>query len=1313
MAIESINSFSTKSTFNVPKYTIHEKIGEGGFGQVYKATNNITRQTVAIKTLQLNPEFDDEKRQRYIHRFERETFLGSRLQHPNIVRLLDKGQHNDSVYAVFEFVKGQSLKEWLFTSGPLTPLLAAEVMGQVLDALAHAHAQGVIHRDLKPANIMVTKIGTKLHTKILDFGIATLVHEVKTLDFKSITLTQETLGTPSYSAPEQLRGEPPTPKTDLYVWGLVFIECLTGVPAISGSSLASVFQKQLNPANVPLPPALIGHPVSDILRRVLDKKVNDRTGSAVEVYQSFSHLNFSNLVGTISPAQPLNGGNNLVKYGIGTCKTMANRKNSLSSGLTERKQLTAMSVSLSLLTTGEKVFDHEAIDALQRDQKTQCIDIAIRFGAMHVGTLANTMLFYFGYPRSTDDDCRLCARAALEIISKLNRQNALRKDTQNLEAKARIGIHSGLATVYSDSVPEGDTANSAMTLSHSAQDNQILCSEPTRKILERFITFEPCGSMKLGTDAIETALYFIVAEQLSEVFGFLRANNQHNSFIGREKELRTLETLFLKSKSSTAHVYGEAGIGKSRIVFEFRNRVSNCNHLVAQCLPENVHNALHPIINVLKHKYSLAASENDDAISRLKSALTDQDIVKDTIALPILCAWLNLTLPDDFRSVILAPKEWKQTLFYTVAYLLFRQDASELNDSSVFIFEDMHWADPTSIEFVSYLLSSDTFLLSRNIFVSTSRKPIPEPLTTKISQAIHIEKLTGSNSEILISHFFDQQEVDSNIVDAINSRADGIPLFIEELVNMLKKNDLVHHLNGKICFVTSENPTSVPNSLRESLQQKLDSLHYSKETAQLAAAIGREFSYQLLMKSSPLDEAKLQTDLEELIQAEIIFVQRKVEGDNYIFKHALVRDAAYESMPILHRRGTHHMIASALEETKDENAAIIAQHWGNAEAFENAISWGTRAANAALKRSSSNEVIALAEKIDKWIPNLDDESQLEAKLTNNGLLTSAYMETKGWASDQVLQLSEASINLLKSTNRTDELVSRLWWKMLNSIISGKRENLDQLSDDLEQRLPVAKNIDKSAIKCIQGFYFFSDGNRHAARDAFSESIHYYNLQQDNSHQQVYGFDIGSYSTAFLARTYADLDEQQKAFHLADLAIRQAKAFDNAPSIGLALMYHAIVHQQYGDKDKVKKSAGELLSLAEKLALPVYKGYAKMQYDWSVSHPFEAEEVYNNLINTGSKFAIGQFFSYYADAYADIKKYNTAITIIDRCLAMNKAIGEHFYDSFLYLKRATYRQSLEGEFDHQCISDTETAKQIATKQNIHFIANRIKTLTHPL
>ncbi len=1011
--------------FNLAAYQIHEKIGEGGFGHVYKAKQITTGQSVAIKFLTLSPEFDAEKKRRYIDRFERETELVSRLQHPNVVRLLDKGRVEDErLYAVFEYVEGMTLKDMLRESGALSPIETADVMAQVLDALVHAHQEGVIHRDLKPANIMLSKVGAKTHAKILDFGIGSLTKEARQLEYKTITLTQETLGTPSYSAPEQLRGEPPTPKTDLYVWGLVFIECMTGQQAIRGSNLASIFHKQLSPSNVPLPPALVGHPVASMLRRVLHKNTQERAGSAGDIYRELQQLNFSTLVGDLETELYGEGLSAALKgsqpSGIVSelNETLINDSQFFYTGQTERKQLTTLCMSLSVRAVNQEYHDPEVVDALHRDQKAQCIDTAIRYGGFHVGTLGDMLLFYFGYPTVSDNDSRLCARTALDITSSLKNKNALLRQNQGIVAEVRMGMHAGVVTTYNDIVPEGDSPNIAMELTRLAQANQILCSDSSKIILDNYLEFEPDRVKSLGVVLEGRPLFLLTGERQVEAFGFLRSRRSNYDFVGREQELAQLVALLNSDSShSIVHIHGEAGIGKSRLIFELRDSAKGMYHYIAQCLPEHKFNALYPILNLLRHKFSLDAVESEAAVEILRNRL-NQDKKKDVATtLTLLCAWLHLPMPSDLEVVTLPPDEQKRVLFDTLnTLLLIEQDDNEFKSGIVFVFEDVHWADPTTIEFVNRFLQSSTLKKSQNVFVTTSRQVLPDAFSELNINHVNVEKLSDVKTAEFIVNLFDKKNVSPNVIDVLVSRTDGIPLFIEELVNMLKQKSLVHHLNGVTDFVDPDKLADVPANLRDSLQQKLDALVYAKETAQLAAIIGREFDYDLLVGASVHSEEQVQSDLDELIEAELVYLQRKVGGDSYLFKHALVRDAAYESMLAQTRRAMHLRVAECLQKSQQaetsKDPALIASHYGLAEQYFSAAQSITHAIKNAVSLSIYVEAQAYFEQSQQWIAHLPvNDEVLALDLLLNENIFPAFIAREGLGSQQVADIGNRVVEL--------------------------------------------------------------------------------------------------------------------------------------------------------------------------------------------------------------------------------------------------------------------------------------------------------------
>ncbi len=263
------------------RYEIISHIGTGGFGLVYKARQQSTGQLVAVKIAR---QLEGPGSESSLARFRREMEVVAELSHPNIVRLIDTGQLSDGrLYTVFELIRGVSLDELLRTEGALSPTEAKHLMIQVLDALFSAHDLGVIHRDLKPPNIMVTSGGARRNTTVLDFGIATFIENARDEDYQSLTPDGFAGGTPSYMAPEQYHGHEPNPQTDIYSWGLMFVECLTGLRMIPGRTAAECMFMHLRAEPHALPKALEDHPLGLVLAKALAKKATERYTDTREV----------------------------------------------------------------------------------------------------------------------------------------------------------------------------------------------------------------------------------------------------------------------------------------------------------------------------------------------------------------------------------------------------------------------------------------------------------------------------------------------------------------------------------------------------------------------------------------------------------------------------------------------------------------------------------------------------------------------------------------------------------------------------------------------------------------------------------------------------------------------------------------------------------------------------------------------------------------------------------------------------------------------------------------------------------------------
>jgi len=1311
---------SIQKRFHSKNYQLIKMIGQGGFGIVYKARQISTDQIVAIKFLTLSSEFDTHKRERYLERFQRETALSSRLQHPNIVRLLDKGVCDDDlVYAVFEYVDGKSLKQHLSEKGALLPVDTANLMGQVLDALSHAHDQGVIHRDLKPANIMLSSVGTKDHIKILDFGIGTLSNEVRQHDYKSITLTHETLGTPSYSAPEQLRGESPSIKSDIYVWGLVFIECLTGEPAITGNSLASIFHKQLSLSNVPIPTAVAGHPVANLLRRVLNKKMNERAGDASLIYHDLKQININSLVGDLSLKQKsatptyldnsdnyskafISSLNNLDKKvidqspnnaadmsSLGLQETQINTGLAINTGMIERKQISILCVTLTLKSITESMgssdeeCDLELLDVLHRDSKSQCIDIAVRYGAFHAGTLGDTLLFYFGYPAVSDNDSRLCARTALDITSNINQRNALLISSHNLEIEARMGMHAGMVSHYPDAMPEGGAINIAMELSRLSRAKQVLCSQASKRLLEGYIEFKMALNHTLGIQKGPETVHQLIGERLNEAFGFLRGTRSAHAFVGREEELEKLTNVFndlSDNRPSYVHIHGEAGIGKSRLIYEVRGIASNFQQYMCQCLPEHKYSGLYPILTIVKNKFDLnnfsVESDINAFINKILAVIESSKIIDEKKSLPLLLIWLNLPIPNTMSLSVLSADAQKKILFDLLVILLIENTSEYESNKTLLLFEDMHWSDPTSLEFLEYMYNNQSYIESKSMVISTSREIVPRNISKTCGENIHITGFDNYKIKLFIKELFSKNNISEEVNLAITKRTDGIPLFIEELVSMMINRGVVHHLNGVVDFVRDDSINSIPDSLLESLQQKIDRLNQSKETAQIAAVIGREFDAEILINVSSKNLSEIQIDLIDLISKELIYKQRMVDGDVYIFKHALVRDAVYGFMDSTMKIRAHSKIAGYLinDPAKKLNYEKISYHYSLSKNFVEAIKFGLLSSERYLERFMVNEAVNQCLLVDSWLDSSEGDN-VEYFLENNRVYIQALMLKLGWGHNEVyerIKLSYEIFNKLKPEQFSYKVLLSLASCFSYYYVGGNKKQIIKLDSLFKKIQEKNTSIHLNLVMSVmQGFMAYNQGNAKESEKLFERAVNIYGKHNMVGSVSFFGIDILVWSKSMLAILYWNKGELDKSKRSSKEAIRWSEDINHIPSVCIALLYCSIIFQYSNDRKNANAFTERLIYIAKKYEFPAYVGYANLIRLWSIKE-LDIEK-YEYEINNLKHISCNTTMSYYAalsvEALIENKDYVNAEKKIKECLAYCEEYGEYIYESELYRKLA--------------------------------------------
>jgi TOMM system kinase/cyclase fusion protein len=1266
-----------------PQYQVQDKLGSGGFGSVFRAVHVNTGQSVAVKVLRPQAAWTPTAVAAQIARFEREATLCAALHHPNIVRLLDKGHTaGDLYFAIYELVPGETLRALLDRERQLTVERTAELMTQVLDAVATAHAAGVVHRDLKPANIMVMSTGLTMHVKVLDFGISTLTLEARDTAFHNVTRSHELIGTPQYCAPEQLRGETPTPRTDIYAWGLVFLECITGRRAIPGSTLAEIYHQHLSALEIPLPGGLVGHPLGDFLRRVLRKSPAERASDAARLHAELQRLPLGDLVGALQDGGPAP----LVFPGEN------GRMFTPTHGYVERRQVTVIAFNLRIVPTREQLADPEVLDPILRDQLGLCKDSLVRYGGAITAEVADVFVVMFGYPTASDADARRAVRTVLELSEDIRRRSDRLTTTHALTLQFRIGIHTGPVTVIQGQTPTGITPTRALTLAAAAPASTILVSPESRRLFEPFAMLESAGPVAVSGEARPIQTASLVGERRGEALTFKPGQAIANALIGRRAELGQIEDHIALSRARGqvhgAIIIGEAGIGKSRLVREILGRARESGRVVLECrcLMEHRNVALWPILPVLRDQLGLRGVSDALAGELMVKALEAHGLAPARFV-PILCVWLSLPIPSGFQPAPIAPYRQRELLLEALVVILARGAGGP-----VILFEDLHWADPTTLDLLGRLLDAESE--EPPYLLCTGRPEFVPPWRNPRTTQVNLDRLSPTDAEALALHVWGTADKPPpEILSAIVTRADGIPLFIEEVTRMVAER-------GAGGFDIK----AIPITLRDSLSGRLDQLGEARSVAQIAAALGREFDSAILLETAAGDELAVHRALERLVDSRLIYRRRWVSGSTYVFRHALIQEAAYDSMPREIRRRVHARIVEVLEHqfasSPHSSPAELARHHAGAGAFEAAVRRGTEAAQLAVDKSSNAEAIAQANQVAVWVPELPDQARVDAELRVNGIKLQALMSMQGWGSENVRALGESCRDLLPKTSETKLAVAVLSALFLYYHVSNAHAASRRVADELVE---LADRIQDTSLQSVaataKGANFHADGQFLAAVPWLERALALYDPVRDSNQGSLFGLDSRVWAGALLALVEWGIGRTQRAFQLADEAMEWAREIKHVPSLGIALLYASQIYHQDGDKAAVRIHTGELLEWSKTYGLPALEGYGAVLACWAEGDLPGVDKIIRTLMALNCNLKLTYYGSLLVDIEAENERFPEAIAQVETWLGMCTKFNDHAFAAELLRRRAVYEMRLPAPDLEVVRRSLAEARELAREQGM--------------
>jgi class 3 adenylate cyclase len=545
----------------------------------------------------------------------------------------------------------------------------------------------------------------------------------------------------------------------------------------------------------------------------------------------------------------------------------------------ERRHLTVLFCDLVDAAALAGQLDPETFRTVVHAYHAHCADVIQRFAGHIAQYMGDGVLAYFGYPQAHDDDAHRAIHAGLGLLQTLEPLNAQLQQEPGVRLAVRLAIHTGVVVVgmlgegtRQERLALGDTPNIAARLQGLAAPNTVLISADTFRLIEGFFTCHPLGAQMLRGVATPLPVYQVLGATGTQSRFDVAASHGLTSLVGREQELGILLERWTQARDGLGQMVvlsGEVGIGKSRLVRELKEHVASAPamQVTFRCSPYHTHSALYPII-VHLHRVIQDASDSATAtpLATLERLLVATGRPLPEVV-PLFAALLSLPALAYYPPLTVSPQRQKQqTLDALVAWLLAETERQPV----LAVWEDVQWADPTSLELLTMTL--DHTPMARLLLLVTYRPEFALPWTWRSHLTLlHLSRLSRPQAEVMVERVAGGKRLPPEVHQQIISKTDGVPLFVEELTKTVLESGLLEAQGEHYALRGPLPPLAIPATLHDSLMARLDRLASVKAVAQLGAAIGRDFTYEILQAVAPWGELTVQQALRQLVEAELLY----------------------------------------------------------------------------------------------------------------------------------------------------------------------------------------------------------------------------------------------------------------------------------------------------------------------------------------------------------------------------------------------------------------------------------------------------------
>ncbi|MCZ6812388.1 MAG: AAA family ATPase, partial [Planctomycetota bacterium] len=745
---------------------------------------------------------------------------------------------------------------------------------------------------------------------------------------------------------------------------------------------------------------------------------------------------------------------------------------------------------------------------------------------------------------------------------------------------------------------------------------------------------------------------------------------------------------------------GEAGVGKSRILRAFRERLEDESHsrVLYYCSAYHRNSALYPAIDQFGRALRFA---RDDApaqkLDKLEAVLGVIGLAVAETA-PLFASLFSIPADGRHPPLELAPEQLKARTLEAIVSVF---QAMAAQAPVLIVVEDAHWIDPSSVELLGLAIAR---LSAAGVLMIITYRPEFEPpwaSETHIS-SLALNRLGRRDAAAMVANVTGGKALPGEVLDQIIARTDGVPLYVEELTKTVLESGVLKEDGDGYVLTGPLPPFAIPASLQDSLMARLDRLAPVKEVAQLAAVLGRMFEHELLAAVSPLGRDDLDKALEQLVGAGLVYRRGLAPNETFEFKHALVQEAAYQSLLKSTRQQHHARVAQVIEERFPETAEtqpeLLAQHFSEAGLAEAAIPHFHRAGQRAAERSANLEAIAhLTRGLELLETSPETPEHAKQELALQIALTGPLIAVRGYTAPETERTYARALELCKQIGDTPEIFPVLYGTHAFHFVSGRMTNAHQLGEEF---LNLAESQQDDALRMVGHRLLGTDsqfiGNLTVARGHLEQAVALYQPERHRSLTFLYGQDVKVAALSMLQWNLWLLGHPDQALEHSQEALDLARAFSHANTLGYALSVSGIFDSLRRDWQGARRNADSILALTAEHGLPFWTGFARMSLGRALAAQGRVADGIASMKEGLTTFRTqhsGVFMPMYlvwlAEAYGEAGTAEEGLKLLDEAEAVMETGGERWYEAeanrvrgeLLLARLARNRAKAEAAFRH--------------------------------